>query len=809
MYLLTWILIGLIGMPAWGLMSASAPNTQVQLPQDYPIAAVQFGDVQIRDRFWQQRLQVNKDVTLPHVLDQCHKTGRIGNFQRAAGISSGPFEGAHFNDSDVYKIMEGAAYCLQGGTERMLGLYLDNLIRIIAAAQWEDGYLFTFYSVPQRRPQLRWSNIQWNHELYCMGHMYEAAAAYYQATGSKVLLDVAVRNADLVCRTFNPDGRTDPPGHQEIEIGLCRLYRVTGERRYLDQAIFLLDQRGRTGGRGPDGKGGSYGTYAQDHLPVLQQTEAVGHAVRAMYMYSAMADVAALSGNGDYAETLDRIWADVVGRKLYVTGGIGAAGGHEGFAGPYELPNLTAYCETCASIANIFWNHRMFLLHGDARYIDVLERTLYNALLSGVSMQGDRFFYPNPLQSLGQYQRSGWFDCACCPSNIVRFIPTVPGLAYGYSEGHIYVNLFIAGKASVKTTAGPVEITQQTDYPWDGKVSIQLQPKEKTRLTLHIRIPGWARGEPVPSDLYRFADRTTDSPTLQINGRPVELAIEKGYAVVERDWGVGDTIDLDLPMPVRRLVAHQNVKADLGRVALQRGPIVFCLEGPDNGGNVLDLYIPDDAGLTAHFRPELLGGLVTIEGIGRTTRRNIDGQIVPLGDRPFVAIPYYAWAHRGPAQMVVWAARVPEATRPRPADTLTTKARLRASFVHVSLEAIRDQMTPDSSSDTSNLQLDFWPHQGTSEWVQFEWDRRQTVSLVKVYWFDDTGTGACRLPIGWSILYRDEHGQFTAVENTCPYTVEKDRFNLVTFKPVQTDCIRIQLQLQKDWSAGILEAVIE
>ncbi|MDH7598584.1 MAG: glycoside hydrolase family 127 protein [Sedimentisphaerales bacterium] len=787
-------------------------STVVQGPapqQDYPVQAVPAESVILQDGFWSVRLKVNREVTIPHCLQQCQQTGRISNFEKAAGCAKGAFAGMHFNDSDLYKVMEGAAYVLRSGQDRMMRLYLDQLVRIIAAAQWDDGYLFTFYSVPQRQPDQRWTNIQWIHELYCMGHMYEAAVAHYQATGDRTFLDVAIRNADLVCKTFNPDGRTDPPGHQEIEIGLCKLYRVTGNRRYLDQARFFLEQRGRLGRRGPDGKAGLYGTYSQDQVPVLDQAEAVGHAVRAMYMYAAMADVAALTGDKAYVQALDRIWADVVGGKLYVTGGIGAAGGHEGFAGPYELPNMTAYCETCASIANILWNHRMFLTHLDARYVDVLERTLYNALLSGVSMGGDRFFYPNPLESRGQHQRSPWFECACCPSNIARFIPLVPGLFYAYGKGGLFINLFGAGKTSLNTPLGRLDLTQKTDYPWDGKVRIELDPAKEMDLTIHVRIPGWSRNEPVPSDLYRFADGVRSEPGIAVNGSPIDLKVTQGYITIRRRWRRGDWIDLDLPMPVRRISADPHVRADKGKVAIQRGPIVFCLEGIDNDGQVFDMYIPEDAEFAAVFRPELLGGVMVVTGQAKTTQRRLDGSIEAVGQRPFIAIPYYAWAHRGPCQMTVWPACTPEATRPRPAPTLAYTSKTTASFVHVSLDAIKDQVIPEGSSDSSNLQLDFWPHKGTTEWVQFEWGQQQSISKVQVYWFDDTGTGECRVPQSWQVLYRDADGRFKPVMAKGPYGTGKDRFNQVHFDPVQTDCIRIEIQLQPGWSAGIQEVVIE
>jgi uncharacterized protein len=705
--------------------------------------------------------------------------------------------------------MEGAAYSLQVHPDQKLREYLDRLIRVVGDAQWEDGYLFTFYSLPERQPDQRWTNIPWIHEQYCAGHMFEAAVAHYEVTGDDAFLKIAKKNADLICRVFHSGGRTDPPGHQQIEIGLCKLYRATGDRKYLDQAKFFLDQRGRLGNRGPDGRGGLYGTYGQDHIPVTEQTEAVGHSVRAAYQYTGMADVAALTGNMDYVKAIDTIWNDVVTTKLYITGGIGAAGGHEGFGGPYELPNMTAYCETCASIANVLWNHRMFLMRGDAKYMDVLERTMYNAALSGISLGGDRFFYPNVLESIGQHQRAPWFGCACCPSNVARFIPSVPGFAYAAKGKDVYVNLFLGGDATIDMADNKLRLAQETRYPWEGSVKIQVEPEKADDFTVHVRIPGWAGNQAVPSDLYSFLDKAAGDVSLKVNGEAVPLQIEKGYARLQRNWKSGDTIELDLPMPVRRIVSHDNIASNRGKVALQRGPLVYCLEGPDNDGKVLDLVIPDQAELSTRFQPELLGGVVTISGEAETAKRTLDGRIVPDAKRPFVAIPYYAWAHRGGSQMTVWPARVPEGARPKPADTLTYLSKTTASFVHVSLDAIKDQNVPVDSADSSNLQLDFWPHSGTTEWVQFQWEQAHELSRVQVYWFDDTGRGACRVPKSWRILYQDADGRFQPVKNRGSYGTEKDQFNQVEFDPVTTKAVKIEIDLQKEWSAGILEVVIE
>ncbi|HUT09802.1 MAG TPA: glycoside hydrolase family 127 protein, partial [Thermoguttaceae bacterium] len=554
--MLPWMVAGQVLFAACCL-AGEEPSA---LERDYNVAPVPFNKVRVADHFWTPRLETSRKVTIPYAFEQCEQTGRISNFKKSAGLLEGNHEGASFNDSDVYKIMEGAAYSLQVQPDRSMRLSLDQLIRVMAAAQWEDGYLFTFYSAPKRQPERLWTNVRSVHEQYCVGHMYEAAVAHYQVTGERSFLDVALKNADLICSVFNPAGRTDPPGHQEIEIGLCKLYRATGNAKYLDQAKFFLDQRGRTGRRGPNGDGGLYGTYSQDHVPVVEQKEAVGHSVRAAYLYTGMADVAALTGNMEYVEAIDTIWKDVVTTKLYLTGGIGAAGGHEGFGGPYELPNMTAYCETCASIANVLWNHRMFLMYGDAKYVDVLERTMYNAVLSGISMEGDTFFYPNVLESIGQHARSPWFGCACCPSNVARFIPSVPGFAYARKEKDLYVNLFLGGEVTFETPQNKVTLSQETEYPWRGDVRITVAPEKEEQFAVRIRVPGWAQNQPVPSDLYAFVEKASDEVSLKINGEQAPVKIEKGYARIERTWRNGDTIELHLPMPVRRVVSHPNVK---------------------------------------------------------------------------------------------------------------------------------------------------------------------------------------------------------------------------------------------------------
>jgi len=624
--------------------------------KDYPITPVAFTDVNIEDDFWSSRIETNRTVTIPYDFNKCEETGRINNFAIAGGLMKGEFEGIYFNDSDVFKVIEGASYSLAIHPDPQLEKYLDDLIARIAAAQEDDGYLYTVRSInPEKVPpasgETRWSNLKSSHELYNVGHMYEAAVAYFQSTGKRTLLDVAIKNADLIDKVFGPGKKRDVPGHQEIEIGLVKLYRVTGEKKYLKLAKFFLDERGHARGRT------LYGKYSQDHKPVTEQNEAVGHAVRAAYMYSGMADIAALTGDQEYVKAINRIWENVVSKSIYLTGGIGSSRKGEAFGDDYELPNETAYNETCAAIANAMWNHRMFLLHGDAKYLDVLERVLYNGFLSGISMNGNRFFYPNPLTSDGAYQRSPWFDCSCCPVNIVRLIPSIPGLVYAYKDNNVYINLFVASSGRMNIEGNPVTIRQKTRYPWNGTVRVSVHPEKEAEFVILIRIPGWVVEKPIPSDLYQYFQKTDEIITLKVNDKPADLDMENGFTRIRRIWRQGDLIELDIPMPIRRVLSHEKVKDNTGKIALERGPIVYCVEGVDNAGKVNDLVIPDDIFLQADYRRDMLHGVVVIRGKIPAGIYGMESNIRYDKDRDFVAIPYYAWSHREKGEMAVWLLR--------------------------------------------------------------------------------------------------------------------------------------------------------
>jgi DUF1680 family protein len=795
-------------------LAVSAQSSGAQQPprqplRDYPVKPVPFTAVHLDDVFWAPRIEVNRTVTIPFAFAQCEKSGRIDNFVRAAAALRGetltnrtipPYP---FDDTDPYKVLEGASYTLSVKSDPKLKAYLDELIATIGKAQEPDGYLFTARTIDPAHPHEWAGSERWlkdpglSHELYNAGHLFEAATAHFQATGERSLLDIALREANLLCDTFGPGKLQIWPGHQIVEMGLAKLYRATGDQRYLDLAKFFIDVRGPGGDE-----------YHQSHIKPVDQREAVGHAVRAGYMYSGMADVAALTGDERYLRAIDAIWENVVAKKLYITGGIGARGEGEAFGGDYELPNLSAYCETCAAIANDYWNQRLFLLKGDAKYVDVMERTLYNGLLSGVSLDGQGFFYPNPLESDGRHKRSPWFGCACCPGNITRFMASIPGYVYAQRGDTLYVNLYAAGAAEITLDDGrTVRLRQETRYPWDGAVKMTVEPDRAGELAVNVRIPGWAREEVVPSGLYRFLDAASQSPALKLNGTRVPLTLEKGYVSLRRAWRKGDVIELSLPMPVRRVAAQGEVADDSGRVALQRGPLVYCVEWPDvTGGRVTNLWLPHDATLSVEHRSDLLGGIEIVRGEAVGLRHADSKRTVASEKVAFSAIPYFAWANRGPGEMAIWLASDPSAARPLPFPTLASTSRASASGGDA--EALNDQREPGSSGDHASRILHFWPHKGTKEWVQYDFAQPARVSAVEVYWFDDTGRGECRLPRSWQLFYRQK-GEWHPVARPSGYGCEGDRYNRTTFEPVETDALRLELQLPETFSSGLHEWRVE
>ncbi|HMP30031.1 MAG TPA: glycoside hydrolase family 127 protein, partial [Saprospiraceae bacterium] len=587
--------------------------------KDYPYQPVDFTQVKVNDQFWAPKIKTNAEVSIPHTLQQCKDQGRIDNFYRAAHILQDDKSTSYtFDDSDLFKVIEGASYSLQVAYNQDLDQYIDTLISIIAAAQEEDGYLFTFRTMNTTKKhewmgQKRWEKVEdLSHELYNLGHLYEAAAAHFKATGKRTFLDIALKSANLLVNTFGWGKEEKFPGHQIIETGLVKLYRITNNKEYLDLAKFFLDLRGTEGHFNQK--------YSQSHLKVIDQHTAEGHAVRATYMYSGMADVAAITGNKDYQIAIDNIWNDVTQRKMYITGGIGSTNHGEAFGGDYDLPNMTAYAETCAAIASVYWNMRMFSLHGHAKYIDILERTLYNGLLSGVSLSGDHFFYPNPLASIGQHQRSPWHNCACCVTNMTRFMPSVPGYVYAQKDDQLFINLFMGSSAKIRLSSTEVEVIQKTNYPWDGTNIITVNPqKNSSKFSIQIRIPGWALDDAVPGDLYSYQNAISKNIPILVNGKKVPYKMVNGFAQIERKWSKGDQIIIALDMKVRKVLSNTQVKTNLNRIALERGPLVYCLEGTDNVDQaVLNLVIDTSADVTAEFNPNLLQGVAVLKTKARS-----------------------------------------------------------------------------------------------------------------------------------------------------------------------------------------------
>ena len=647
---------------AWQLVCAQKTTSA---SAGYPITPVPFTAVKVTPgTFWGQRLEASRTRTIPLALEKCEETGRYRNFENAAAHMKDPSKtfkvgGYSFDDTDPYKTIEGASYLLQTYPDKRLMHYIDSVIDIIASAQEPDGYLYTSRTQNPKHPH-EWAGAKrWvkeedlSHELYNLGHMVESAIAHYQATGSRKFLDIAIRYADVVCKEVGPNpGQTCVvSGHQIAEMALAKLYLVTGEKKYLDEAKFLLDYRGKTEIKHE---------YSQAYRPVVEQDEAVGHAVRAAYMYAGMADVAALTGDTAYIHAIDRIWQNIAEKKLYITGGIGATSSGEAFGKNYELPNMSAYCETCAAIGNVYVNYRLFLLHGESKYYDVLERTLYNGLISGVSLDGGGFFYPNPLESKGQHKRQPWFGCACCPSNICRFIPSLPGYIYSLTptsspkgEGSIYINLYLDNTATLNLNGKKVVLSQQTKYPWDGDITINIDKNSAGAFALKLRIPGWVTGQVIPSDLYQYTDGIRLGYTVSVNGESVKSDLLNGYFVINRKWKKGDRIQLHFDMKARTVRATNQVEADRGRVAIERGPLVYCAEHPDNAFDIMSALVNQHPQFTLG-KGEIAGTPIqTLTTDAQTLSFDKQGRLTTQ-DQKLVLIPYYAWCHRGSGKMRVW-----------------------------------------------------------------------------------------------------------------------------------------------------------
>ena len=635
--------------------------------KDYAIQALPFTQVMLSDNFWLPRIEINRTVTIPASFERCQATGRVNNFVLAAQKKGKFCTKYPFDDTDVYKTLEGAAFSLAVHPDAKLDAYIDSLIDIIAKAQEPDGYLYTARTIDPVNvgPWLgkeRWEKErELSHELYNAGHLYEAAAAHFMATKKRNLLNIALKNADLVCSVFGPGKKTVAPGHEIIEMGLVKLYRITGKQEYLATAKFFIEARGQyTGYDKKSTDPWKNGSYWQDRERVVMQTEAEGHAVRAGYLYSAVADVAALTGDDSLLQAIDNIWNNVVSKKIYVQGGVGALGDGERYGANYELPNASAYNETCAAIANVYWNQRMFLLHGNSKYIDLLEKILYNGLISGIGLDGKSFFYTNAMEFKNnstykdvEATRSGWFECSCCPTNLARLIPSIPGYIYAQKDDNIYVNLFIAGSANLTVNKAAVQIIQQNNYPWDGALSFTINPAKTLAFNLLVRMPGWAQNEALPSDLYTFQNNSDQKPTIKINGTAVAFNIKDGYAVLNKLWKKGDKVEVMLPMETRRVVSSKNIPENDGKVALQRGPLLYCAEWVDNFGKVSNLILPSNTVLIPEYNAGLLNGTMVLKG--KVPAYIIENnQQIKTVEQLFTAIPYYSWANRGKGEMMLW-----------------------------------------------------------------------------------------------------------------------------------------------------------
>jgi uncharacterized protein len=790
------LMIPLLALSAGTLMEAALQNP----PTLAKLQPVPFTAVEIRDRFWSPRQETNRSVSVHHSLEMLERAGNFLVMKLAAEGKREGFKGLLFTDSDLYKTLEGIAYTLATHPDPALDRRFDEIVAMIAAAQMPDGYLNTWFQVT--RPDDRFKNLRDWHEIYCAGHLFEAAAAHFQATGKRNLLDVALKFADLLDRRYGPQGSLGYCGHPEAELALVKLWQVTGDRRWFELGRKMTETRGskifaREHGTPLD----KYeGVYWLDDVPIAEHREIKGHAVRAAYLMSGAADIARETGSPELLKMLKRVWRNATEKRVFVTGGIGPSAHNEGFTVDYDLPNQTAYQETCASIAMAQWGHRMALLFGDASYIDAAEAALYNALLSGVGLDGKSFFYVNPLASDGNHHRRDWYECACCPPNVLRTIASLGGYGYASSKDSLFVNLYLAGSVRTKVGDREVALEVKTDYPWDGKVEIEVQSEGE--FALRLRNPGWCVGAQVA-----------------VNGEPLRFeapsSIEKGYFVLRRSWKKGDRVTLDLPMPVRQLEAHPWVKDDLNRTAVRRGPLVYCAEQLDNEAPLAEVVLPRGAKFESGFRKDLLGGVVVLRAEAEKIPaldwdRKLYQPVAPSERVALTMVPYGFWDNRKqprppgptPLAMQVWFPIVPP-----PAKVLGPEGRAKVTVSFRSGNAqiwgVNDGVEPSSSGEQPKALCHFWPHKGGQEWVQYTWEKPIRATGAQVYWFDDTGRGECRLPASWKLQALRDGGWVDVALREAPIAL--DKWCEARFDPVETTALRLVVDQQRGWASGIHE----
>ncbi len=828
-------LVELLSMAIITIVVAVSCTTTIERERE-PLTQLSFEKVTLEDEFWLPRLKKQKEVLVPFSLDKTRfsvdNLRRVGQYLRGERVTE-PFEGAIFVASDLFKVMEGAAYLLTLEPDPELEAQMDELIDIIAEAQDHDGYYYEHHILPKHLRnkdntwaggEARYAFVDHSHELYNMGHMYEGAVAYFRATGKRKWLDVAEKSAQHVNRVFfegdpNYNGgkpKMQAPGHEEIELALVKLAQATGNDLYLEMARKFIDIRGVT--YRPDGTGAMTPTYAQQQAPVREQRTAEGHAVRAMYLYSGMADVMAATGDTSLAPALDSIWHDVMDKKIHINGGLGSVPGIEGFGPAYMLPNKDTYDETCAAVGNVFFNYRMFLASGDAKYVDAAEISLYNNVLAGMNLEGNKFFYVNLLESDGKRAfnhghvgRSPWFGCACCPSNMARLIPQVSGMAYSHTDDDIYCALYVGSSVEVPLAAGAVKLKQQTEYPFDGKVSIEVNPAvDGEEFTLWLRIPTWVGDRFIPGNLYSYADDNAGKAEAYINGDKVSVNVSDGYLPVCRQWHTGDKVELVLPMPVRYSVADERVEADRNRVCITRGPLVYCAEQPDNeyGASTYIVNNIGEQGDVASFADGVL------EGIDYIT---IASESVNLADETTISatltlIPYYAWNNRGDGTtMNVWFARDKQTAIDGMRPTVGNIIDVKASYTCLSDTeyAIADGKTPSNSKDTTIPRWTSWKELGKRQTLEVILKEKQPIECVSVYWFEDKA--GIYAPVSWSMEYKDGN-EWKPFQHyiTDRFGVEIDQFNDVhPQNEIVTDALRITMTPRPDKALGVLEVIVK